>query len=63
MSKHFVLLIKFEEEFDWMKLRRKNQRLREDNPELEKGIPITNTIDNQRENDDIYIIEEDPELI
>ena len=63
MSKHFVLLIKFEEEFDWMKLRRKNQRLREDNPELERGIPITNTIDNQRENDDIYIIEEDPELI
>ena len=63
MSKHFVLLIKFEEEFDWMKLRRKNQRLWEDNPELEKGIPKTNTIDNQRENDDTYIIEEDPELI
>ena len=46
-----------------MKLRRKNQRLWEDNPELEKGIPKTNTIDNQRENDDTYIIEEDPELI
>ena len=63
MRKHLVLLRNLKKNLIKGKLRRKNQKLREDNPELEKDIPMTKTIDNQRETDDTYINEEDPELI
>ena len=63
MRKNLVLLRNMKKKLIKGKLRRKNQKDREENPELEKEIPLTKTIDNQREHDETYINKDDEELI
>ena len=63
MRNPLVLLRNLNKNFIKGKLRIKNQKLREDNPESEKDILITKSIDNQRETDNTYIKEEDLKLI
>ena len=63
MRKQLVLLRNMKKNLLKGKIRRKNQKSREDNPELEKEVPMTKTIDNQRETDETYINDEDEDLI
>ena len=63
MRKNLVLLRNMKRNLIKGKLRRKKQKDREDNPDLENEVPITKTIENQREVEENYINPEDEELI
>jgi len=63
MRRNLVLLRNARRNLLKGKIRRKNQKQREDFPDEDQPVQATKTIDNQREHDETYIDNDDQELI